>query len=149
MSRLAILILALTLTGCMHVYQADGTVRLRPAFHVTGAHVPRWDYVPYIGWRHTLYGQDQSDCFDPENGDVLLACQGCYDANKRPIAGCVPGHYAVSPLKAELDAKINAKLREEHCRRTALSCVCTGLAYPWTAAQKKVSPPCDPSKGDF
>jgi len=55
----------------------------------------------------------------------------------------------VSSRKAAIDTKINAKRLDDHCRRTVYGCMCTGLAYPWTAEQKKVYPPCDPSKGDF
>lgn len=77
MKRAAI-VLALLILSCTHIYQSDGTIKLRPALHVTDVHFPGWDYCPNVGWRHvTPEGQSQCDCFD-EEGNVLPACAACY-----------------------------------------------------------------------
>lgn len=109
------------------------------------AHVFRWDHIPYVGWRaHSPGVQCNLDCFD-EDGEIRLACQGCYDLNKHHIAGCVTGFYNVAPEKAAIDAKIHAKWTEDHCRLTEYGCAC--MAAAWTGEQKKVYPACDPTKG--
>lgn len=108
------------------------------------AHILRWDYVPYVGWRAHQNATCNIDCFD-EEGELRGACAGCYDANKHPIPGCVPGHWAVAPEKAAIDAKIRDKFTEDHCRLTAYRCACMSLA--WTDEQKLRYPACDPRKG--
>lgn len=122
------ILLALTVTGC----------------GISNLHIGHLDHMPNVGWRHHAAGDVCSfECFD-DDGNVLGACQGCYDLDKNPIPGCVPGHWDLAPEKEAIDAKINAKRTEDHCRLTAYGCMCTGLAYPWTEAQKKVYPACDP-----
>lgn len=110
----------------------------------SAAHVIRWDYLPGIGWRaHAADNVCNLDCYDDySGGEILPACAGCYDANNRPILGCVPGHWIVSSKKAAIDAKINAGWIENHCRRTAYGCACAAAA--WTDDQKKAYPACDP-----
>lgn len=132
MTRVLIITLAailVTLSGC----------------GITIFHVGHLDHVPHVGWRpHASGNVCNFECFDDE-GEVLGACAGCYDADKHPIAGCRPGLWQVSPDKAEIDAKIIAKRTEDHCRLTVYGCACMALA--WTDAQKKVYPACDPMKG--
>lgn len=130
MHRIVIAVIALALAGCVN----------------TDFHFIHWDYIHNVGWRPMLNGQQQNDCFDEQSGDTLLACQGCYDINKQPIPGCTPGHYEVSPEKAARDAKIVDQQIHDFCRLTVYGCRCNGLAYPWTAAQKKIYPSCDPRK---
>lgn len=61
--------------------------------HAMPSHVAGWDYIPHVGWRHvTPQGKNQSDCFD-DVGNVVLACQSCYDAQKQLLPGCIPGWY--------------------------------------------------------
>lgn len=63
-------------------------------------HIIHWDYIPNVGWRTEHNYLCNLDCFD-EEGNVLPACQSCYDKNKRVIKGCIPGYYG----KAEAACK--------------------------------------------
>lgn len=109
-------------------------------------HIVHWDHIPNGGWRSHLAGNICNYYVFDDDGEVLPASSGCFDLDKNPLPGCVPGHWNVSPQKAAIDAKILARRTEDHCRLTAYGCRCTGLAYPWTDAQKKLYPSCDPSK---
>lgn len=55
-------------------------------------HIIRWDYIPNGGWRAHQNGRCNLDCID-EVGNILPACQSCYDKNKRLLPGCIPGFW--------------------------------------------------------